>query len=274
MRRQSKSGPTPCRAAASTGGFTLIELLVVMAIIGILASLVLGAVGQGRFRGKVTQCVSNYRQWGIAVNLYASDDGRDRLPAFALPLSEFKSYRDLHPWFVALEMGTNMAPYGLVAPMWFCPARTTDSLNANLWFQSTHGGRNLTSMEDLTEYWLWQTKFFAGIGHSWFVPRPLRGSTEVYPDPKIVTTPDGISWPSRTSDPSAGLQPILTDLTIGTWNDTRTEFNVVGTGHAWPFLVTRNINVLFVDGHVETRPKKTLKWRINSSPPDDHLIPY
>ena len=68
------------------------------------------------------------------------------------------------------------------------------------------------------------------------------------------------------------MQPILTDLTLGSWNDERTQFDIVGTGHAWPFLVTRNINVLFVDGHVETRPKKALKWRIAG--PNWGVIPY
>lgn len=274
MRGPRSPRSKPGRGVAPARGFTLVELLVVIAIIGILASLVLGATSHARFRAKVTQCVSNYRQWGVAVNLYASDDGRDRLPAFELPLSEFKSYRELHPWFVALEMGTNMAQYGVSAPLWFCPARPRDFDYANTFFQSKAPGRSLVTVEDLTEYWRMQARFFAPISHSWFVPRPLRGSPEVYPDPKIVTTPDGLAWPSRTSDPTAAVQPILTDLTIGGWNDDRTRINVVGTGHAWPFLVTRNINLLFVDGHVETRPKKALKWRITSQPPDDYVIPY
>jgi prepilin-type N-terminal cleavage/methylation domain-containing protein/prepilin-type processing-associated H-X9-DG protein len=53
--------------------FTLIELLVVIAIIGVLAGLVLGAVGKARTRGESARCASNLRQWGLALQLYIGD---------------------------------------------------------------------------------------------------------------------------------------------------------------------------------------------------------
>ena len=60
--------PTSDRAA-----FTLIELLVVIAIIALLAALLLPSLTSARESGKRSVCMSNQRQLGMAMNMYASD---------------------------------------------------------------------------------------------------------------------------------------------------------------------------------------------------------
>jgi prepilin-type N-terminal cleavage/methylation domain-containing protein len=72
--------PVPSKGCAKNAAFTLIELLVVIAIIAILAALLLPALATAKERGRRTRCISNLRQLGTAIQIYANDNTDGILP--------------------------------------------------------------------------------------------------------------------------------------------------------------------------------------------------
>jgi prepilin-type N-terminal cleavage/methylation domain-containing protein len=61
------------RRVRSNHGFTLIELLVVIAIIAILAAILFPVFAQAREKARQTACLSNTKQIGNAMMMYAQD---------------------------------------------------------------------------------------------------------------------------------------------------------------------------------------------------------
>ena len=63
-----------CRAAVPwRAGFTLIELLVVISVILILAALVMPAISRAISQADRSSCISNLRQLGYTLSMYAND---------------------------------------------------------------------------------------------------------------------------------------------------------------------------------------------------------
>src|SRR5947209_1641255 len=131
---QRRSGP----------GFTLIELLVVIAIIAILAAILFPVFAQAREKARQTTCLSNSRQMGLGLTMYAQD------------------YDETYPWAIHLDADHNPAWGGLIFPyvknlaVFQCPSQS-DVWNSSLGTPENHKAAGPRNYSANSEVLAWMT---------------------------------------------------------------------------------------------------------------------
>jgi prepilin-type N-terminal cleavage/methylation domain-containing protein len=232
--------------------FTLIELLVVIAIIAILAALLLPALAGAKERAKRTGCVSNVRQFLLAIHMYANDNDQ-RLPSGASDSRTPNGVLDDSIPVLSDNIRTQMIQYAGSYKMLNCPSLGAP-FNTNGWYQSGYGyviGYNYLGGHANTPWTL-----LPG-GEAWYSPQKL---TE-------ITTNTGPTSPLLTdmNDWSPGYGGSIVPHGRNGALQTAGDFsNTDANGAASADLGATGGNIGNLDGSVAWRAIKLMKLRHGS----------
>jgi len=224
--------PMEAGGSRRQAAFTLIELLVVIAIIAILAAMLLPALAKAKEKARIAQCKSNEHQLGLAMLMYANDNG-DQLP----------DCQNLGGWGgdVSAYVMTNFLATAGRQDMFYCPNEyyLYNSATPNAW-QAFTGSSTPPQPYVVT-------------GYIWMFPNSQADAALPYFDAVTKTT---------TPRPGCGIgdTEIINDATIflnGLGGRRYVNLAAAGGTRVQSAHLNKAIpaggNIMYLDGHVEWR---------------------
>jgi prepilin-type N-terminal cleavage/methylation domain-containing protein len=231
----------PVSPSQKTKAFTLIELLVVIAIIAILAALLLPVLASAKETARRASCMSNLRQEGVALQIYANDNNNKVMDLRYSPAWTFGPYPH--------SFGHGAWPWDLdvayIGAMWQNGAN-----NQNIYYCPSNPGFNVTNTWDFdTVYNGHNPPTFRITDYVWFLPGiPGVAANRIYEPPTVLG-----NVANRPSDTIIGMDVVASDPNTK-------SFAVISVGGLPPNIVQQTshlqgrspagANTLYLDSHV------------------------
>jgi prepilin-type processing-associated H-X9-DG protein len=217
--------------------------------------------------------------------MYAAES-KEYLPGVA----DYPLGSGANPWDVDLAFIPTCAGFGLTVPMWFCPVRDQETA-AQYAAARTFLGHDMSSIDDLNKY---LANFYGGsfviLNHNLWVERKPNtvGIAGMLPTPTIGAIPGTIAntdpaiwgWPTKTTDSASAHVPFFSETCFSGYGTTASvntdNINITGannlptakktSGHVYHSLGSISVNLVFVDGHVESHKKEFINCVYRGDP--------
>ena len=251
-------------------GFTLIELLVVIAIIAILAAILFPVFAQAREKARETQCLSNSKNLGLAILMYAQDYDDGICPW--LTRVEYAGQRPYERWWpYKLQPYIKNGGIGSQASGIFrCPSFSLEKLQKSADAPDCDGPGWL---EDLIP----PQQVYTHYGIAWNQPNPDCGHACAQPrtgtaDSPFFQYPGSFGYPPDSGGYTTYLpavqraaETIIISDGLGWKGPTSAPYNITTFGCEGAYAHGDGSSYTFLDGHAKHLARNSERYLIQDA---------